>query len=76
LMHSGYNCSLHLYQNQYSHGSLHYQLIPLSSGLIWNNSSTTVSSLASMRLRLLIWPDSSKGTMEQLLDSFRDSERS
>jgi hypothetical protein len=53
LMHSGYVCSLHLYQDQHSRGSLHCQLIPLLSGLFWNNSSITIFSLASMRWRLL-----------------------
>jgi hypothetical protein len=44
--------------------------------LIWNNNSTIISSLASMRWRLQIWPNSSKGTTKQLLDSLRDSEKS
>jgi hypothetical protein len=53
LMHPWYVSSLHLYQGQQSHGSLHCQAIPLSSGPIWNSNSITIF-LASVRWRLLI----------------------
>jgi hypothetical protein len=42
LMHSRYDCSLHLCQDRRSHGSPHYQTIPSSSGLIWNSSSILI----------------------------------
>jgi hypothetical protein len=42
LMHSRYDCSLHLCQDRRSHGSPHYQPIPSSSGLIWNSSSIII----------------------------------